>query len=58
MGAWFFMEPNIEWVLDHLGAKHKRAHYVGRPASASPATGLMSRHKKELDAFLDDAFSL
>ena len=58
MGAWFFMEPNIEWTLDQVGAKSKRARYVGRPAAASPATGLMSRHKKELEDFLDEALSL
>ncbi|MEZ5896816.1 MAG: 2-oxoglutarate dehydrogenase E1 component [Parvularculaceae bacterium] len=58
MGAWFFMEPNVEWTLDQIGAKHKRMRYIGRPASASPATGLMSRHKRELEDFLNDAFSL
>ncbi len=57
MGAWFFMEPNLEWTLDKIGAKHKRARYVGRRASASPATGLMSKHKLELEAFLDEALS-
>ena len=58
MGAWFFMEPNIEWTLDQIGAKHKRARYVGRPAAASPATGLMSRHLKELNAFLEEALTI
>lgn len=58
MGAWFFMEPNIEWTLDQIGAKHKRAGYVGRPAAASPATGLASRHKQELDSFLDEALTV
>ena len=58
MGAWFFMDPNLEWALDQIGAKHKRARYVGRPSSASPATGLASRHKLELEAFLDDALSV
>lgn len=57
MGAWSFMEPNIEWVLNKVKAKNKRARYVGRHASASPATGLMSRHKKELEEFLDEAFA-
>jgi len=57
MGAWFFMDPNLEWTLDQVGAKMKRARYVGRPASASPATGLMSRHKQELEDFLNDAFA-
>ena len=57
MGGWSFMEPNIEWVLNKIKAKHKRARYVGRHASASPATGLMSQHKKELEEFLDEAFA-
>ncbi|HXI88055.1 MAG TPA: 2-oxoglutarate dehydrogenase E1 component, partial [Parvularculaceae bacterium] len=57
MGAWFFMEPNIEWTLSQIGAKAKRARYVGRASSASPATGLMSKHKLELDEFLNEAFS-
>ena len=58
MGAWSFMEPNLEWTLNQIGAKHKRASYVGRPSAASPATGLMSRHKEELEEFLNDALSL
>lgn len=55
MGAWTHMEPNIEWVLDKIGAKNKRARYAGRPASASTAAGLMSKHVKELENFLSDA---
>jgi len=58
MGAWTFMEPNIEWTLGQIKAKSKRARYVGRPATASTATGLMSRHKKELEEFLNEALSL
>jgi 2-oxoglutarate dehydrogenase E1 component len=58
MGAWSFVEPNIEWVLDHIGARHKRPGYVGRTASASTATGLMRKHIAELKAFLDEALSL
>jgi len=58
MGAWFFMEPNIEWTLGQIGAKHKRAKYAGRHASASTATGLASQHKKELDAFLNEALTV
>jgi 2-oxoglutarate dehydrogenase E1 component len=57
MGAWSFIEPNIEWVLGRVGAKSARARYVGRPAAASPAAGQMSRHQAELKALLDDAFS-
>ncbi len=55
MGAWSFVQPNIERVLDFIKAKTPRPRYVGRAASASTATGLMSRHIKELKAFLDEA---
>ncbi|NMG38003.1 2-oxoglutarate dehydrogenase E1 component [Chelativorans sp. ZYF759] len=55
MGSWSFIEPYLEWVLAHIEAKHKRARYAGRPAAASPATGLMSKHLVQLEAFLEDA---
>jgi 2-oxoglutarate dehydrogenase E1 component len=46
-GAWTFIEPNLEWVLSRIGAERTRPRYAGRPAAASPATGLASRHKQE-----------
>ncbi|MFC5384869.1 2-oxoglutarate dehydrogenase E1 component [Aquamicrobium segne] len=55
MGAWSFIEPYLEWVLAHIDAKHQRVRYTGRPAAASPATGLMSTHLAQLAAFLEDA---
>jgi 2-oxoglutarate dehydrogenase E1 component len=55
MGAWSFIEPNLSWVLDHIGAKHRRTRYAGRPSSAATATGLTSKHLRELKAFLDEA---
>ncbi|MBX2856022.1 MAG: 2-oxoglutarate dehydrogenase E1 component [Rhodobacteraceae bacterium] len=57
-GAWFFVEPNIETVLNDIGAKHKRARYAGRSASASPATGLASQHKEEQTALVNDALTV
>ena len=57
MGSWTFVEPYLEWVLSQSGGKAKRARYVGRPASAATATGLMSKHLTQLKAFLDDAFA-
>jgi 2-oxoglutarate dehydrogenase E1 component len=57
MGSWTFVEPYLEWVLGHAGSKSKRARYVGRPASAATATGLMSKHLAQLNAFLDEAFA-
>jgi 2-oxoglutarate dehydrogenase E1 component len=58
MGAWSFVEPNIEWVLNHIDAQYKRPRYVGRPASAATATGLMSKHLAELNAFVDEALTV
>ncbi|MGH6908324.1 MAG: 2-oxoglutarate dehydrogenase E1 component, partial [Aestuariivirga sp.] len=55
MGAWTFAQPNIERVLEFVGATNTRPRYAGRPPSASTATGLMSRHLKELNTFLGEA---
>ncbi|MFN9847758.1 MAG: 2-oxoglutarate dehydrogenase E1 component [Alphaproteobacteria bacterium] len=57
MGGWQFVDPWLELTLERMKIKAKRARYVGRPASASTAAGLMSRHLKELDAFLTEAFA-
>jgi 2-oxoglutarate dehydrogenase E1 component len=57
MGAWSFMEPNLEWVLEHIGARHTRPRYAGRPSSAATATGLTSKHRHQLAALLDEALS-
>ena len=55
MGAWTFVEPNLTWVLEHIDAKSKRPRYAGRPSSAATATGLMSKHTRELKALLNEA---
>ncbi|HWK64636.1 MAG TPA: 2-oxoglutarate dehydrogenase E1 component [Rhizobiaceae bacterium] len=55
MGAWSFIDPYLEWVLAHIDAKHQRVRYTGRPAAASPATGLMSKHLAQLESLLEDA---
>jgi 2-oxoglutarate dehydrogenase E1 component len=57
MGGWTFVEPWLELTLDKLKIKATRARYVGRPASASTAAGQMSRHLKELETFLNEAFA-
>jgi 2-oxoglutarate dehydrogenase E1 component len=57
MGAWTFIEPNVEWVLQHIAVASKRAHYVGRAASAATATGLASKHAQEQRALLAQALS-
>ena len=50
MGAWHFIEPYLEWVLNQAGATQKRARYAGRPAAAATAVGVMSRHLAQLKA--------
>jgi 2-oxoglutarate dehydrogenase E1 component len=57
-GAWNFIEPNVEWVLTRIDADHKRPVYVGRAASASPATGLASMHKAQQEALVNDALTI
>jgi 2-oxoglutarate dehydrogenase E1 component len=56
-GAWAFVQPYLEWVLEQTHSASKRARYVGRPASAATATGLMPSHLKQLKAFLDEALA-
>ncbi|MAU97234.1 MAG: 2-oxoglutarate dehydrogenase E1 component [Fulvimarina sp.] len=55
MGSWSFIDPYLEWVLDHIDAEKRRVRYPGRAASASPAAGTMANHLKQLADFLEDA---
>ena len=57
MGTWNFIEPNLEWVLDRIEAQHRGVRYAGRPASASTATGLLSRHLHEQKALVTEALT-
>jgi len=43
MGGWTFVEPRLENLLPQFG----RPRYVGRTASASPATGSYHIHQLE-----------
>ena len=57
-GAWSFIEPNLEQILSRLKIKAKRANFVGRPPSASPATGLASQHKEQQEKLVFEALNL
>ncbi|GGH31255.1 2-oxoglutarate dehydrogenase subunit E1 [Alsobacter metallidurans] len=57
MGSWTFVEPYLSWVLARVGMKNKEPRYAGRPASAATATGLMSKHLHQLQAFLEEVFA-
>ncbi|MGH6779748.1 MAG: 2-oxoglutarate dehydrogenase E1 component [Bradyrhizobium sp.] len=57
MGAWHFIEPYLEWVLNQIHAPNRRPRYAGRAAAAATATGLMSKHLAQLKALLDEALN-
>jgi 2-oxoglutarate dehydrogenase E1 component len=57
-GAWSFIEPNLEWVLERIGATNTRPDYAGRATAASPATGLASQHKAQQAALVNDALTV
>jgi 2-oxoglutarate dehydrogenase E1 component len=53
MGGWSFLEPRL---LKLPGPK-RSLRYVGRPPSASPATGSHTIHQMEQQQLVKDAFS-
>jgi 2-oxoglutarate dehydrogenase E1 component len=57
MGAWSFIEPNLRWVMEHVGSKQIHPRYAGRAASASTATGLASKHLQEQQALCAEALT-
>lgn len=57
MGGWYFLDRRLEAALIKAKMKETRPVYVGRKASASPAAGYGKIHKRELDAFIDEAFA-
>ncbi|MGD9229750.1 MAG: thiamine pyrophosphate-dependent enzyme, partial [Desulfobacterales bacterium] len=52
MGAWFFMGRRLEKLTG------KPVEYVGRNASASPATGFPNVYRKEQNAVIQDALGI
>ena len=57
-GAWSFLEPEMEVILTKVRGKPTRMTYAGRNGSASPATGLASRHKYEQQQLVNAALGL
>jgi 2-oxoglutarate dehydrogenase E1 component len=57
-GGWNFIEPNIEWVLQHTPIVNTRPRYVGRPPSAATATGLASKHSQEQKSLVEQALAV
>lgn len=53
MGGWTFVQPRLENLLPDS----ERPQYVGRTASASPATGSYSIHQREQTQLVSEALS-
>ena len=54
MGAWRFMREHLQPLLDATG---REVRYVGRPESASPATGSGKRHQQEQAEIVNEALA-
>ncbi|MEN3971983.1 2-oxoglutarate dehydrogenase E1 component [Sphingomicrobium sp. XHP0235] len=57
-GSWLLAHELLDRCLAEAGHEGMRAVYAGRDASASPATGLASRHAKQQAALIEDALGL
>ncbi len=57
MGGWLFVLPRLQYILDMMNCENRRPVYVGRAASASPATGYMSDHNQEQQLLLEQALT-
>lgn len=53
-GAWRFVQEQFDPLIDI----RRRIRYVGRPESASPATGSSKRHAQEQADVIENAFSV
>ncbi|WP_037585540.1 2-oxoglutarate dehydrogenase E1 component [Stenoxybacter acetivorans] len=53
-GAWYQIRHRIERVI----ANKQKLSFAGRPTSASPAVGYMSKHTAQLNQLIDDALAL
>ncbi|MEL7128802.1 MAG: 2-oxoglutarate dehydrogenase E1 component, partial [Pseudomonadota bacterium] len=53
MGGWGFIRDEIEWCAMQVGVEHPRPNYAGRAPAAATATGLLSKHNEEKDAFIE-----
>ncbi len=59
MGSWSYIAPLLDEVLRNMTSETKLGspRYVGRAASASPATGSPDSHALERKLILEDAFA-
>ncbi|OHC75170.1 MAG: 2-oxoglutarate dehydrogenase E1 component [Rhodospirillales bacterium RIFCSPLOWO2_12_FULL_58_28] len=57
MGAWSFVQPRLNFILESLGGKIRKPVYAGRIASASPATGSAKAHAMEQTGLIEQALA-
>ena len=55
MGPWRFMREHLQPLLEET---RRELRYVGRPESASPATGSGKRHQQQQADILNDSLTL
>ena len=57
MGGWTFVLPRLANILEELNRSPNLPTYVGRKASASPATGLLKVHEAEQRLLVEQALT-
>ncbi|MBF0110378.1 MAG: 2-oxoglutarate dehydrogenase E1 component [Magnetococcales bacterium] len=57
MGAWMFVLPRLTFLLQDLKHGQAQPGYAGRPAAASPATGLHKKHVAEQSLLVEQALT-
>ena len=57
-GYWYFIDRRLEVTMEKAKIKAKRPSYVGRKASASPATGSAGVHKAEQEQLVNEALTV
>ncbi|MES2984312.1 MAG: 2-oxoglutarate dehydrogenase E1 component [Pseudomonadota bacterium] len=58
MGAWTFISPRINEVMEKIAHGAGRLRYIGRKEAASPAAGYMKLHVREQEALIASAMTL
>ena len=58
MGAWRFVQEQLQPILDADERVQRVLQYVGRPASASPSAGSLKRHQQEHAELVGEAFEI
>lgn len=57
MGAWSFVQEYIEEIMEKTKCNQHRLKYIGRPKSASPATGYASYHAQQQQKIINQIFN-